>query len=346
MLVACSGGVALSRGRIPALFLLAAAIGAALGLSACGSSGTSAGVITSVTVAPSTTGTQVISVPINTTFQFTATVTLSNSSTSTTTAVTWEVNGIAGGDINTVGSIVPLSTDNQVGVYTAPRSVPTSNNGQVDITAVAMQSTSTTTNSTITSNTVVVEIGVTLGISVTPGTVQVAAGGSQQFTALENSVADPNATWSVSSAHGGTIGTISPTGLYTAPPFPPPGAVVTITATDATITQGPNTATATATIFYSDRSLSGPYSFSYRGDDQSGFMAVAGSFVADGSGHFTSGVEDEESLLAGVFTTTFATPANGGYPGTYVVGEDGRVTATVNTSRRTKETWLFALTSN
>jgi hypothetical protein len=331
------------RRKISAFFLVAAAVGAAFISSACGGNGstTTTANVTAVAIAPTTT----TDVPINTSFDFTATVTLSDSSVSTTTAVTWFVNGIAGGN-QTVGTIVPLSTDNQVGVYTAPGIVPTTNNGQVNITATAQQSTTCTTNCTITSNTVVVQVTVVIGLTVTPAAVNIAAGGSVQFTALENSLPDPSATWTVSSTSGGNIGTIGLTGLYTAPPFPPPGAVITITAKDSTIPQGPFTATATATIFYSDLSLKGPYAFSYAGNDASGFMAIAGSFNADGNGHITSGVEDSQSSLTGIATQVgFVPPVNSTFPGTYLVGPDGRGSATVNTPRGT-ETWQFALTSN
>lgn len=331
------------RRKISAFFLLAAAVGAALISSACGGSSgsTTTANVTAVAITPTTT----TDVPINTSFDFTATVTLSDSSISTTTAVTWYVNGIAGGN-TTVGTIVPLSTDNQIGVYTAPGIVPATNNGQVNITATAQQSTTCTTDCTITSNTVVVQITVVIGITVSPAAANIAAGSSFQFTALENSLPDPSATWTVTSTSGGNIGTIGLTGLYTAPPFPPPGAVVTITAKDSTIPQGPFTATAIATIYYSDLSFKGPYAFSYSGNDASGFMAVAGSFNADGSGHITSGVEDSESFLTGIATQVgFVPPGNSTFPGTYLVGPDGRASATVNTPRGT-ETWQFALTSN
>ena len=331
--------------KISALVLLAAAFMAALLTSACGakSNGSStAATVTGVTVTPTST----TDVPINTSFDFTATVTLSDTSVSTTTAVTWFVNGIAGGN-STIGTIVPLNTDNQVGVYTAPGIVPAVNNGQVNITATAQQSASCTTNCTITSNTVVVQITVVLGLTVSPSSANVAAGSNFQFTAIKNGVADPSASWTVTSTGGGNIGSISLTGLYSAPPFPPPGTMVTITAKDNTDPANPLVATATATIFYSDQSFKGPYAFSYVGNDASGFLAVAGSFNADGSGHITSGVEDGESFLSGVFTqVAFVPPAGSIFPGTYVVGPDGRVTATVNTARGTTETWQFALTTN
>ena len=179
-------------------------------------------------------------VPINGQGQFQAVVNLSETSTSTgttistTTAVTWEVNGTAGGN-STIGTIVPSTTDAQVGIYTAPGVVPTINNGQVNITAVADQTAATgsTSATTVTSNILVVTIGGGVGLAVSPTSTIVSAGAQRTFSATINGLLDPNAAWSVSSANGGILGTIDPvTGIYTAPLFPPPGGSVTITALD------------------------------------------------------------------------------------------------------------------
>jgi hypothetical protein len=297
--------------------------------------------ITSITISPTTTN-----VPINTQEDFTAVVNLANSTNTTTTTVTWEVNGTAGGS-TTLGTIVSSATDSEVGVYTAPAVVPTTNNGEVSVTAVVIcqsgisgcQSTttsSTTSTTTITSNTATVTITAGLGLSVSPTTATVPSGGTFQFSAVLNGLTDSGATWSLSSANGGTLGSIDATGLYTAPLNPPPGSAVTVTATDPT---SGDTATATATIVFSDRSLNGPYAFSYTGNDQSGFLAVAGSFVANGKGGISSGVEDIDSFLNGVAVQV---PITGG---TYVVGSDGRGTAMVTTGRG-NNTWDFALANN
>jgi hypothetical protein len=73
---------------------------------------------------------------------------------------------------------------------------------------------------------------------------------------------------------------------------------------------------------FTNANLSGPFAFSYTGSDASGFLAVAGSFVADGAGNITSGTQDVNSGL-GVKTNATVT-------GTYVVRADGRGTATLN----------------
>src|SRR5574337_1160596 len=70
-------------------------------------------------------------------------------------------------------------------------------------------------------------------VTVTPNPVNVPAGSPRQFTATVTGTANTAVTWQVNGVVGGnsTVGTISPTGLYTAPASPPsPSATVTITA--------------------------------------------------------------------------------------------------------------------
>ncbi|MGD0955241.1 MAG: hypothetical protein ABR953_00245 [Candidatus Acidiferrales bacterium] len=321
--------------RALALSFFTFTVACALTLSACGGGGNNGGTgtVTSVAITPTSA-----TVSLNATAEFSATVNLaSGSSTSTSTAVTWEVNGTAGGS-STTGTIVASSTDVQVGIYTAPAVAPGTNNNEVNITAVAPQFPGSTTNTaTVTSNTAVVSIGGGLGLAITELTTTVAAGGTHQFVATLNGVDDPNATWSVTPVAGVDVGTINQfSGLYTAPDFPPPGGSVTITAQDPTVT---TPATATVQIVYSDLSLNGPFAFSYTGNDTSGFLAAAGSFVADGNGKILSGVEDLESFSTGVSTELPITS------GTYVVASDGRTTATINTGHGAA-TWQFVLTTN
>src|SRR5580704_15151140 len=313
------------------LLTLAAALVGILTQAACGG-GSGAATVTSVTITP-TAG----SVGINNQLDFSATVNLTDGTVSTSTAVTWEVNTIAAGNL-TVGSILSSTTDNQEAIYTAPGAVPTTNNGIVEITAVVNQTVTTGTGTTITSNTADVTITVQLGLTVEPTVTTVPAGGNFQFTAIQNNIADPNVTWALSSANGGNIGTINVnTGLYTAPLYPPPGASILVTATTL---DGLNTSTATAKINYSDASLYGPYAFSYSGGVGNSFSAVAGSFVSDGQGGIEGGVEDVTSYSTGTTTQVLI------FPGNYDVGPDGRVVATINTGIENGQTWRFALTTN
>lgn len=298
-------------------------------MAGCGGSSTN---VRSVSITPTSA-----SVNLNETSSFTATVTLDNNTISTTTTVTWEVNGTEGGS-STLGTIVPSSVDQNVGVYTAPAVAPSPST--VNITAIVQQ-TATSSNSTpptVTSNTATVTVGIGLGLAITPTGATVQAGKSQQFTALLNSVEDPAATWSISSASGITdasvIGSITATGLYTAPSSPPPGGTITVTATDTAVAT--STVSGTITVVYSDLSLNGPYAFSYTGNDADGYLAAAGSFQADGEGHI-NGVEDVDSFLNG---TDVAAPITG----TYTVGTDGRGSAVITRGTITED-WRFALTT-
>lgn len=71
---------------------------------------------------------------------------------------------------------------------------------------------------------------------------------------------------------------------------------------------------------FTNANLSGAFAFSYTGNDAGGFLAVAGSFVADGAGKITSGNQD---INSGVLTAPVSVPITG----TYVVRADGRGTA-------------------
>jgi hypothetical protein len=73
---------------------------------------------------------------------------------------------------------------------------------------------------------------------------------------------------------------------------------------------------------FSNANLNGPFAFSYTGSDAGGLLAVAGSFVADGAGHITSGTQDINSGAA--INTNVAVS------GTYLVRSDGRGTITLN----------------
>src|SRR5579863_5191140 len=131
------GEGSLHRARTWAVALAVFAIAAIGTLSACGGGGSGSTTVRSVAISPSTA-----TVAINTQTDFVAVVTLTDSTTSTTTTLTWEVNGVANGSTE-CGTIAPSTTDQLVGVYTAPAAVPssscgsTSQLGAVSITAVA-----------------------------------------------------------------------------------------------------------------------------------------------------------------------------------------------------------------
>lgn len=306
---------------------LAAAITLA-GACGCGSPITANNNVTAISITGPTT------VGLGDQITFAATVTLANSTITTNTTVTWQVNGVTGGS-STTGTIASSSTAQNQGIYTAPQKVPGTN---INITAIITETpnANSTSTTTITSNSIEVNIGSGAGLTIAPTAARVNAGATFQFTAEFNSVVDANATWSVSSANGGNVGSIDASGLYTAPDAPPPGGQVTVTATDPTEATTP--VTATVTIAYSDASLRGPFAFTYIGDDVTGFRAVAGRFVADGAGNIQGGLEDVDSFGSPIQS---AVQIQGG---TYVVGPDGRTSAIINTGHG-NEQWQFVLTS-
>ncbi|HYL16788.1 MAG TPA: hypothetical protein VEV41_27385 [Terriglobales bacterium] len=84
----------------------------------------------------------------------------------------------------------------------------------------------------------------------------------------------------------------------------------------------------------SNASLNGSYAFVFDGFDAGGSMSAAGSFMADGNGNLTSGIEDINRHSS---VTTNAT-----FTGIYSIGSDGRGIFTVS-SAMGNSTFHFAL---
>jgi hypothetical protein len=134
------------------------------------------------------------------------------------TAVTWQVNGVTGGNA-TVGTI------SAVGLYTAPASVPSP--AAVTVTAISVQDPTKMGTAQVT-----VTVGPPISVAVSPTAVNVAANATQSFLATVSNTSNTAVTWQVNGATGGnsSVGTISAFGLYTAPATVPSPAVVTVTA--------------------------------------------------------------------------------------------------------------------
>jgi hypothetical protein len=293
---ALKGGA--TRVRKPGLLLASLLAILALGLAACG--GSNNGTSISVSISPASA-----TVPVGLTVQFAGTVNGSNNP-----VVNWQVNSVAGGN-STVGTI------STTGLYTAPAAIP--NPAAVTVSAVAAASKSAVASSTVT-------IVAAQNITVTPTAPTIPAGGQQQFTANVVGQSNPQIQWQVNSTVGGnsTVGTISTSGLYTAPLSPPAGGVVTITA----VGQGGlvGSGSTTATIQYANATLAGSYAFLVSGSDVNGLYALAGSFTADGAGHITGGQADLNEA-AGVFTQLPIVNTS-----TYAIGADGRGSIALNIS--------------
>lgn len=162
--------------------------------------------------------------------QFSASV-----SGTTNTSVTWEVNGVQGGN-TTVGTI---STS---GLYTAPANVPSG--GSVTVTARSAY-----LNTQYASAKVSIAASTTpVSVSISPTSSSLKTGQTQQYTSSVSGTSNTAVTWQVNGVTGGnaTVGTISTSGLYTAPGTVPSGGSVTVTARSAADTT--KYANATASI--------------------------------------------------------------------------------------------------
>ncbi len=131
-------------------------------------------------------------------------------------SVTWEVNGITGGNAT-------LGTIDTTGLYIAPPTVPSPN--AVTITAISQADTSATATATIT-----IDSGIR--VTVTPDTVFLGTGETFQFQAAVAGTSNQAVNWQVNGEAGGdsTVGTVSAQGLYTAPPSAPTTGNITVTA--------------------------------------------------------------------------------------------------------------------
>jgi hypothetical protein len=119
------------------------------------------------------------------------------------TAVTWEVNGISSGG-STNGTIT------KDGLYTAPSTFPNPNT--ITVTAVSQANTADLASAGVS-----LVSGVT--VSVSPSSLNIQLGKTQQFSATVTGSSNTGVTWQVGGVNAGnsSVGTISSSGLYTAP---------------------------------------------------------------------------------------------------------------------------------
>jgi hypothetical protein len=180
--------------------LLSAAILLVSILSGCG--GKNPPLLISVSVSPST-----VSLIAGATQQFTATVTGTSS-----TAVTWSTSGCTGSACGTIDAN---------GLYTTPTPIPSA--ATMTVVATLQSDTSKTGTAKVSQ--------VPVGVTVSPGTVSLDAGGTQQFTAAVTGTNSTAVTWSITGCTGSACGAVDANGLYTAPSSVPSPTDVTVTAT-------------------------------------------------------------------------------------------------------------------
>jgi hypothetical protein len=132
---------------------------------------------------------------------------------------------------------------------------------------------------------------------------------------------------------GSACGTVTSAGLYTAPPTVPNPAIVRVTAT----AQADSSASASAAVTVAptnNSKMKGQYAFLFKGFDTAGIYEAAASFIADGNGNVTSGVED--------INRTSGAQTGLAISGTYQLGGDNRGTLTLKSKLGTA-VFAFAL---
>ena len=254
-----------------------------------GGNGGGGGTTPTVSISISPTSASVIA---GATQQFTATVTGTSNPT-----VTWQVNGTAGGS----ASAGFISTN---GLYTAPATVP--NPATVTVSVVSQADTSKSASASVT-------ITAVIAISLSPTSVSVATGGTQQFTATVTGTTNQAVTWRVNDAQGGTsaTGTISSSGLYTAPATVPNPPAVTVSA----VPQADTSKSASATVTISTSSNVSVYVSPTATTVPTG---TSTQFVATVSGTSNTAVTWQVSggSTNGTITTDGVYTAPAGVPGT------------------------------
>jgi len=236
----------------------------------CGGSSSTTTPIVYVTLSPLN-----VSVALGTTQQFTETT-----SGSANTDVTWQVNGITGGN-STYGTI------STTGLYTPPATVP--NPATVTVTVISQANTADIANASVT-----IISGVS--VSVSPASANLQLSGTQQFTAAVTGNSNTGVTWQAGVTGGNsTYGTISADGLYTAPSSGSTPFGVSITAISKADATKSGTASVTVHGGISISLVPNPASVTTFGSQQ---------FTATVSGTSTTGVTWQVNGITGGGSTT------------------------------------------
>jgi len=220
--------------------------------------------------------------------------------------VSWSVSG------NCVGT--DCGTIDLTGKYLAP---PTPH----DAPGLTIQASST--DPAFTATAVVFVTPAPTRLAVSPASATLLAGGKQTFTATgEPSDSVPVVSWAVSgsSCQAATCGTIDAQGNYQAPASISSTYSVQVTATSVADPSISASAEVTLGTNPNNAKLNGQYAFIVGGYDGGGSTFMAGTFVADGNGNITSGIEDMD------FSSDIAFEPNLSISGTYSVNSDNLAT--------------------
>ena len=243
-----------------------------------------------------------VQMKVGSTQQFTAQIT-----GTTITGVTWSVSGkgCSGAACGTITSS---------GLYSAPSTAPNPAVVTIQVTSKADSAAFATATVTLITP---------IGITITPKAVVVIAGEQIQFHDSVVGTTNTAVTWLVSGAScsGSACGTVSSTGLYSAPASIASQMNVSVKVTSQAVSTV--SATATVTILRANNAkLNGRYAFSFTGLDKNGPYLEAGSIDADGTGKILSGKEDVNHLI---------NPATDlSVTGTYEISSDNRGVVTLH----------------
>lgn len=236
--------------------------------------------------------------------QFSAQVTGSSN-----TSVSWSVSG-SGCAGSSCGKITAA------GLYTALAIVP--NPAVVTVTATSQADTTKSASAQV-------SIVTPVSVTISPPTALLTIGAQRQFQAMVAGSSNLGVTWTVSGAGcvGSACGTVTSAGLYTAPAAVPNPTTVKVTATAQA--DSSQSASAVVTVAPTNNSkLHGQYAFLFKGFDSAGVYEAAASFIADGNGNVTSGIED--------INRTSGPQTGLAISGTYQVGGDNRGTLTLKSN--------------
>lgn len=247
--------------------------------------------------------------------QFSAQVTGSSN-----TSVSWSLSG-AGCAGSSCGTITVT------GLYTAPAISP--NPAVVKVKATSQADTSKWASAQV-------SLFAPVSVTISPTAALLAVGAQRHFQATVSGSSNHGVTWTVGGPGclGSACGTVSSAGLYTAPSTVPNPATVKVTATAQA--DSSQSASAVVTVIPSNNSkVNGQYALLFKGFDAAGVYEAAASFIADGKGNVTSGIED--------INRTSGPQTGLAISGTYQVGGDNRGTLTLKSKLGTS---IFAFALN
>jgi parallel beta-helix repeat protein len=220
---------------------------------------------------------------------------------SSDTSVIWKVDNIQGGS-STLGTI------SSTGRYTAPATPPAHS---LTITAVSNADASKSASATAT----VTSSSSTISVSIAPTSLTVQAGLSRQFIATVTGTSNKAVTWSVNQIQGGnsSVGTISTTGLFTAPASVPGNPSVSVKATSY---QDPTRSATSTVVIAPPPSLGTDY-----------YVAPDGSDSTDGSAaHPWATIRHADSLAQPGWVIHVAP---GVYPGPMTTSSSGNLSGRI-----------------